>query len=478
MPITPKITAETGLRAANFGFNTSTQGIGAGKSSNYGYLKNDRSAVNQNLLNYLTPVQLSRLRVDVGGWREAIVETERAYYPFRVRQQRIYIDTVLNAFVAGLMDRRKGLTLLRSFEMVDAKKNPSQVLTEAMEAQLWLPQFMAYAWEAIPYGYSLISLGDIEDSKYKNVSLIPRWFISPDRYEVSSYIYGTSGIDFREGEVADWHVYCSTPSNNGVSPTGYGFLYSVALYEIYLRNTLGYNADFVELFAMPYRVGKTTKTTETERAKLEEAVRNMGSAGYAIIDPDDDINFLESKLGGEGYKGYADFEKRCQDMISTLILGHADATSSTPGKLGGSQKSQGTGANSPAEQALADKQTEDGKYLEKIINTELLPRMRKQGLIEIAGGDDITFRFKNDDEDEAFRAKEDASNLQTAQIAQVMSQAGLQMSPEYFQERTGIPTTAKPVPSPLGLPTPGDKAATKAIQDRLHRIYSRHNHKR
>lgn len=477
MAIFPKVTAEQSARGImNFGFNTSTSGIGAGKSSNYGYLKNDPSAVAHNLLNYLTPVQLSRLRVDIAGWRDGIVEAERAYYPFRVRQQRIFIDTVLNAFVAGLIERRKGLTLLRSYDMVDSKGQPSETLTQAMEAQLWLPQFHTYAWEALAYGYSLIAMGDIEDNVYKQVSLIPRWFISPDRHEVSSYIYGTSGIDFREGEVADWHIYCSTPSDNGVSPTGYGFLYSVALYEIYLRNTLGYNADFVELFAMPYRVGKTTKTTEAERAKLEEAVRNMGSAGYAITDPEDEITFLESKLGGEGYKGYGDFEKRCQDMIATLILGHADAVSSVPGKLGGTQK-QG-GATSPAEQALADKQTQDGKYLEKITNTELLPRMRKQGLTDIAGPEGFMFKYRNDDEDEAFRAKEDASNLQTAQIAQTMSAAGLQMDPAYFQERTGIPTTAKPLPGPLGAPEPGDRVSDKAVQARLRHIYNRHKHKR
>ena len=67
-----------------------------------------------------------------------------------------------------------------------------------------------------------------------------------------------------------------TPSDTGQSDCGYGLLYKVALYEIFLRNTLGYNGDFVELYSQPYRIGKTTKTNEDERALLEQALQKYG----------------------------------------------------------------------------------------------------------------------------------------------------------------------------------------------------------
>jgi hypothetical protein len=268
------------------------------------------------------------------------------------------------------------------------------------------------------------------------------------------------------------------PSDNGVSPAGYGLLYNIALYEIYLRNTLGYNADFVELYAMPYRVGKTTKTSPAERNALEEAVRNMGSAGYAIIDPQDEIAFLETRLGGQGFKAYESLEKRCQDMVSTIVLGHADGAKSTPGKLGSQQK-QG-GEQDPVTAALMDKQTRDARFMEPLINLQLAPKVRAQGLRDYFGPDDsYVLRYKNDDEDETFRKREDASNLATAQIAVSMAQGGMQMDPNYFQERTGIPTTAKQVTAPGmgGLPGYADKGGNdkktkKAIQDRLNRLYA------
>jgi phage gp29-like protein len=335
-----------------------------------------------------------------------------------------------------------------------------------IQEQQWFGDFESYALDAQFFGYSLISLGDIVNEEMQESSLVPRWFCSPDRNQVGSYIYSPSGKDWREPPQSDWHVYVKTKSDNGVSPCGYGMFYQIALYEIYLRNTLGYNADFVELYAMPYRVGKTTKTTESERAELETAVKNMGSAGYAIIDPMDEIEFLETALGGTGYKSYESMEQRCQKTVSKIILGHADAVDSTPGKLGSGQGSK-DGANSdgsPVSMALADKQTRDARFIEPIINRLLFPKIARlqasTGFKGIIIPEGYHFEYINDSEAEEFRTKEDNANLITAQIAQTMTSAGLQMDPAYFHERTGIASKLlPPPPAPIiGKPGMSDKA--------------------
>lgn len=443
-------------------FNTTHLGI----QQNLGA---DKANSDRNLRNYISPVQLTRLRQDVKSWRESVGEAERAYYPFRVKQQRLYIDTILNGHVYSLMERRKDLTLLRNYKICDNKKVQSDDLTQMMQEQLWFDDVVSYSLDALFFGYSLISLGDIVQDEMQESSLVPRWFISPDRHQVSSYIYGTSGKDFREEPQSDWHLYVKTKSDNGTSPCGYGLFYNIALYEIVLRNTLGFNADFVELYAMPYRVGKTTKTTESERGELEAAVRNMGSAGYAIIDPMDDISFLESKMAGTGYKSYDALLQYCQKTVSKIILGHADAVDSTPGKLGSGQGAK-DGANedgSPVAMALADKQSKDAKFIQPIVNRMLFPRL-KMIMPKLAIPEGYHFEYINDSEAEAFRTKEDASNLVTAQIAQTMNTAGLQMDPGYFQDRTGITSKLLPPPPPpiIGKPAPGEK-----VKNRLRELY-------
>ncbi len=448
------------LNVRNWGFNTTN----TGDSTNLG---KDHSKTAQNLSNYITPVQLQRLRTDVSMWRDAVGEAERAYYPFRVKMQRVFIDTILNGHVFALMERRKDLTLLRKFELSDAKGKKNEELTEFFTNAPWFGDFVNYSLDALFFGYSLISLGDIESGKLKDVSIVPRWYVSPDREQVGSFIYATAGANFTEEPYNDWHIYVKTKSDNGVSPCGYGLMYQIALYEIFLRNTLGFNGDFIELFAMPYRVGKTTKTEEKERAELENAIKNMGSAGYAIIDPMDEIDFLEAKTSGNGYKPYENLEKRCEDKVSKIILGHADAIDSTAGKLGAGQ-----GEDSPVAQALEDKQTKDGRFIENIVNNELLPRLKKLGIINVPEG--FTFKFLNDGEAQEQRQSEDASNLITAQIAQTMKNAGLQMDAEYFAERTGIKAEAVEVSPAVAVADKGNKEDLRnnlQVKNRLIDLY-------
>lgn len=443
----------------NFGFDTNTRPV---TGSNFANGKGD---ANRNLANYITPVQLNRLKTDVSMWREGVAEMERAWWPFRVKVQRNLIDTVINGHVYSLMERRKDLTLLRKYKICDEKKVQSDVLTQALEAQEWFFNFQSYALDALGYGYSLISLGDIVANAMQDVTLVPRWHVSPDRLTVSNIIYSTSGKSFVDGPAADWHVYVKTQSDHGVSPCGYGYLYPIALYEIFLRNTLGYNGDFVELYSQPYRLGKTAKTTEPERGDFAQALQNMGSNGWAMIDHDDDIQFLETALGGTGYQGYASLEERCQKTVSKIILGHADAMDSTPGKLGSGQ-GKGETDGSPVATAMADKQTRDGRFMESLINRQLFPKTNKLGFdFKIPEG--YRLEYSNDAQVQQERKKENDSNLQTAQIAQTMSQAGLQMDQKYFTERTGIIATAAPVPEA------GTPPLKPTVQNRLKKLYSK-----
>lgn len=427
-----------------------------------------QKAIAKNLANIISPVQLQRLRLDLKAWRRAIQEAENAWWPYRVRMQQMYIDNVLNGHVWSLMERRKDLTLIRKYKICDEKGVQSDVLTQALQAQPWFYAFQSYALDALFYGYSLISLGDIVDDKMQDVSLVPRWFVSPDRYEVGSFIYSTWGPDFREEPYSPWHVYVSTQSDSGVSPCGYGLLYNIAQYEIILRNTLGFNADFVELFSQPYRVGKTSKTEEYERSEMESALQNMGNRGFAVIDPDETIEFVESKLSGTGWQGYSALMDYCQKNISKLILGHADAADSTAGKLGGQQGgSDDFGeSGSPASDAMRDKQTKDGRFMEPVINAHLFPRLNKLPM-DIKIPDGYRFEYTNDQEVEQLRSREDNSNLATAKIAQTMAQAGLQMDPVYFTERTGIKATSAPVPPPGGK----EPAITNRVKNKLKNLY-------
>lgn len=394
----------------------------------------------------IVPIQLSRIYQDAQSRRDAIAEAERAYFPYRYKMQQLFLNTTDNLHIKSCMERRKDLTLLRDWYFGE-KDKPNDEVTELMNKK-WFTQFLNYALDGLFYGYSLVYLGDLVNGQFPKISVVKRWNISPDRYEVGSFPYMPHGINFIEQEgIKDWYVYVETPNEIGTSPCGYGILYDVSVAEIFLRNLLGFNGTFVELFAQPFRHGKTIKTNEAERAEFEQAIINMGSSGYAVTDPTDEIAFIETALGGTGYKAYDNLEMRLQKLISKMILGHADAMDSVPGKLGA-----GNGADNPVFQAMQDKQTKDGAFIESIVNDILLPKLRVLGF---PIPDDCVLCFKNDAE-----IMENANTV--TDLAVKVKQAGLQMDADYYFEQTGIKVSVPAAPAPVFKPS---------VKNKLREIY-------
>lgn len=404
---------------------------------------------------YMVRQQLERIRQDASTRREAIREAEQDFLPYRVKLQRLYLNTKENGHIKACIDRRKDLSLLRNWEFV----NPNGTINEQVmsifteniggktNSKYWFTQLCSFILDAQYYGYSLVHLGDIINNEFPKLKIVRRWHVSPDRKEVSAYQYMPVGSKFDEEPLRNWYIYAPTLNDDGVSKCGYGLFYILSIYEIFLRNLMGFNGDFIELFAQPFRVGKTSKTDEAERAEFANVLQNMGTSGWAMLDDiGDEIKFLESQLGGTGWQGYDNFEQRLEAGVSKLILGHADAIKSIPGKLGND------GKDSPAEQAMRDKQSNDGNYLQQIINTELIPKLRGLGF-NIPFG--VVGRLKNDNE------QIDIANNIT-DLAVKIKQAGLQMEGQYFTKQTGIPLEQVQLEKPV-LP--------KSIVNKLQNLY-------
>lgn len=410
---------------------------------------------------HIVPIQTPRIVQDSQTRKDAIAEAERPYFPYRYKLQQLYLNTTDNLHILACMDRRKDLTLLRKFEIKNTAgeidEKTSLIFCDNNNGNLvpktWFNNFINYVLDAEFYGYSLIYLNDIIDGSFKKLEVVKRWNVSPDRFEVMSFPYMVSGIKFLEDEqFKDWYVYIPTPNPIGVSPCGYGLLYYISIAEIFLRNLLGFNGTFVELFAQPFRHGKTNHTNGPERDAFEQALINMGSSGWAITDPTDEINLIESALGGTGYKSYDNLESRLQKLVSKLILGHADAIDSTPGKLG-----SGNAEDNPVYKAMRDKQIKDGAMVEGVIQGILFTNLRNLGF-NIPDG--TTFGYKNDAE-----VMENADSI--ASLAIKMKNGGLQMDADYFEEQTGIKSAVVQAPTPFVKPM----NFNKKILNKLNAIY-------
>ena len=407
----------------------------------------------RNLNRYRGPVQLIRIKVDTSIWRSAIAEAERPLpsLPYRVQMQQIFIDTILNGHVSACVQKRKDLTLLKDFHICDENDVTDEAATALLQTD-WFALMRNYIHDAQYYGYSLITFGDMIEGGFPNVQITRRADVSPDRLNLASFMYIPTGIEFMKPPYCDWSLYVPTPSENGVSKCGYGLLYKVALYEIIMRSLIGWNTDYTERFGMPTTIIKTVKDDEEERGKAEEAAQKLGSSGYMILDINDEFEFAETKGGqGTGWQSYDNLEGRCKKTISFLILGHEDAASSQPGKLGGSQQGKGNQDqdSSPIGQALAACESKDARFEENIINNHLIPKLIALGVPLPLGK---KYKLKNDKERELQDKKEAQKAQDWANVAVAMSQGGLKMDANDFTEKSGVKATEviePPAPTPF-----------------------------
>ena len=412
----------------------------------------------------IVPIQLLRIRQDVTTRAAAINEAERAYYPFRVNMQQMYVNTRENGFIKACVERRKDLTLLRKWEFKTASGEVDQQLTDLLchtvngktQLKTWFSTYLSICMDALFFGYSVIHLDDIVDGEFPYINTVKRQNVSPDRITIGSFPYMTTGCKIQEEEeFKNWYIFVGTPNDTGASRCGYGLFWELSIYEIFMRNLLGFNGDFVELFSQPFRVGKTNKTNEAERQEFANTLAQMGSSGWAVLDDiGDSIEFIETSLGGSGYKGYNDFEARLEAKVSQIILGHADAMKSIAGKLGNSNE------ESPAQKAMEDKATKDAAFILPLVNKQLFDRLRALGF-NIAEGSVAC--MMNDSEE-----VENANTI--ADLSVKIKQGGLQMDGKYFTEKTGIPLAE------IVAPTPNAPTFPAKIQNKLNQMYSKHTH--
>lgn len=434
----------------------------APSSSTWGWMPFQKERTPTDLSTYIAPVALQRFRQDVMTWRQAVQMAENRMVPQRVEMMRMYYDTVLNGHVTACIEKRINLSVLREFAIV----SPSGAIFEEQTAMLqeqWFSEFVKYCVEARMYGYSLIALGDVNAGKMEPPVCIPRHHVSPDRRNVTTYVYSISGQLFDEDPFVQNHIFVTTPSDSGTAPVGFGLLYKVAVYEIFMRNLLGFNGDFVEMFGMPIRVAKTTKTQkDPERQVLEQMLQMMGSSGYAILDPNDELELVETgKSMGKGQNPYENLEDRCMKFISKVMLGHADAVDSTAGKLGGDQ-----GEDSPVTRAIREVQSVDGKFIENIVNGQLLPRLRNMGF---RIPENARFRFMNNEELQRAKERSYKAADTLAGAVQKFAAAGYSVDPAWITEQTGVPVSIKPAAQAVE-PMPAE------IKNRLNQLYGGHRH--
>jgi phage gp29-like protein len=380
--------------------------------------------------------QLQRVRQDATKFNIALQAAESPMYPNRFLLMQTYQQIVLDGQVQSAMLQRKSKILSKKF-MVYGPDGECDESKTALFNQKWFYDFQSLSLDSIFWGFSCVQFGAIINDKYSSVELIPRIYVVPEFSLVR-----TNTATVTEGKHFD-----VSPYNNWCIGVGekkdLGLMMYLAPYVIWKKNAMAAWAEFAEVFGSPIRVGKTDVRDELTRKNMENMLRNMGVASWAVLDLNDNIELMQASRT-DAYAVFDKMVERCNSEISKIILGQTGTTD---------EKSYSGSAN-VHESVAAMIAKQDTLKMQFIIEDQLVPMMIRNGF-DLTG---CTFKY------------DDSENLPLMEQAKIDASfmPYVKFEHEYLEHKYGIELQDE---EEEVIETENEKELTN-IAKRLRNIYS------
>ncbi len=351
--------------------------------------------------------QLQRVRQDATKFNIAVQAAESPMYPNRFLLMQTYQQIVLDGQVQSAMLQRKSKVLCKKF-MVYGPDGKCDDVKTAYFNQKWFYDFQNLALDSIFWGFSCVQFGAIMNDKYTSVELIPRIYVVPEFSLVrTNTATVTEGKHFDEAPYNNWCIGVGEKKDLGL-------LMYLAPYVIWKKNAMAAWAEFAEVFGSPIRIGKTDVRDEMTRKNMENMLRNMGVASWAVLDLNDNIDLMQASRT-DAYQVFDNMVARCNSEISKIILGQTGTTD---------EKSYSGSAN--VHEGVAEMiAKQDTLKMQFIIEDQLVPMMIRNGF-DLAG---CTFKY---DESESLPLAEQAK------IDVDLIKAGIKLEHEYLEHKYGV----------------------------------------
>lgn len=348
---------------------------------------------------------------DISTWKNSV---NSARYGRRNQLYRLYENLLVDGLLSRSIEKRiEAITNSELVFMTD-KKEPVQEIIDLIDT----PEFEKFLREimlAQAWGGSVI---DVMSILPLQIFSVPRRNINFEKKLILPDEYADNGLEYEK----DPYIIEVVPNDP------FGFIYKAAPYVIYKRGGYGDWAQFVELFGMPFRLGKYSAYDTNTRDEIVKSLKMFGSAPWAVVPKEGEFEFMQNNATGNGQL-YNLFIDRCDKEILITVLGQTMTTQD------GSSKSQ----SETHREVEKDINKSDSRFVQRILNNQLTPILEMAGL-PVKGG--------------KFSFKEQGETLTTAQrvtIALSIKKGGIAVADDYFYETSGIP---KPTPEQISKQQP------------------------
>lgn len=320
--------------------------------------KETRSKSNSIVVNTLVVKPNTRSVADIKKWRDALKLADRGK---REKLYDLYEDLLIDSVLFSAIDKR--ITSITNSEITFTGKNGEPV--PEIDALIDTPEFEEVIKEILQakfWGKTVLELGF--SSGGLGVYPIPRTNIRVDKGLIVVNATDETGVPYKDD---DFFIEAGDDKDLGL-------ILKCAPYVIYKRGGFGDWAQFAEIFGMPFRLGKYGSHDDDGRQVLEQALEKQGSASYMVIPKETDVEIVQSTTNANGML-YDRLREACNEEMLYAIVGQTMTT------VSGASKSQSE-THMTVQENLAKS---DRRFVQRILNTKLLPRLEKRGF-PVAGG--------------------------------------------------------------------------------------------
>lgn len=370
-----------------------------------GYIRPSDKYKKHVVVNNIQVRPVHRQTQDVEKWRNAMKAAE-GWGQQRHSLYDLYTDILLDGFLKRCIQKRIQSTTNR--KLIFMKDGEEVESISDLTKMTFFKKAIKHVLEARFWGHTLLEL-DWSVAGYGTTALVDRRHVKPRYGIVTVQTNDLQGIKYRE-----------KPFDRNCLEAGededLGLILEACLYVILKRGNFSNWADFAEVFGMPFRHGKYNN--DQTRKVLEEALENMGAAGYVVSPDDAEIEFTYPAGVGQGVDIFQMLHDMCNREIAITILG------STMGMM----ESKYGGYAQAKEQGRQEDEIykDDREYVLAWMNETLIPYLERIGL-DASGGE---FSYV---EDETMSKKEKLEILAT------LKRNGVPVGLSTWYETAGVP---------------------------------------
>ena len=382
--------------------------------------------------------QQVRQREDVGDWRHALLIAESADHPDRTELIKVFKDVDLDGHITGIVSSIKNKIKSKPFMIVNAQGEIDEDKTALFEKE-WFFKFIDFIVEAPFWGYTLVQLGSIKDDGFPDIQMIPREYVVTERELVKKDLHegrnrnGQNAFFYNELPLKDWFIFIGEKKDMG--------LFNKATpHALSKKNLFTEMWEYGELFGMPIRKGHTDLNDPERRKNMEDMVRQMGSAPWAVLDKDDVIDFVERQSTDPS-----------NVFIKPIKLSNEEISKSFAGQVATFDEKSFVGSAEVQERMFNEFIITFMRNARFIINNLLMPRMVLHRMIPFG------FSFK-------WKAEEILSIIDRSKIITDLTKVGYGFDPKIVTEEIGIEVEGFSAPT-------GSPATMSTIMNEVQTLY-------